>query len=210
MSAIIYCLTNTINGKCYVGLTTQGLERRWKEHCYDTKRTNVYLHNAIRKYGPSVFKKEILEETTVELMNGREIYWISVLVPEYNMTNGGEGAVGWKHSEETKQKIAIKNGGKNSAWLGKKHTTETKAKISQSLSGNKNPQYGKHLSPEVKSKLSAAFSGEKHPMYGKRGNKSPLYGRHHSEETKLKMRYSALLRCKMKKIFAPEITIEQT
>jgi hypothetical protein len=70
----------------------------------------------------------------------------------YNLTNGGEGSTGYKHtiearakmgttkgiamSEEHKQKIA-------KGRLGKKHTNETKLKISQKCIGKKRPLFTK-------------------------------------------------------------------
>jgi hypothetical protein len=47
-----------------------------------------------------------------------------------NLTDGGEGTIGVKHSQETKDKRANSN-------RGKKRSSETKLKISQSLTGKK-------------------------------------------------------------------------
>ena len=34
----IYCITNVINSKKYVGKTTSTIEERFKEHCLDSKK----------------------------------------------------------------------------------------------------------------------------------------------------------------------------
>jgi hypothetical protein len=47
-----------------------------------------------------------------------------------NLTDGGEGTIGTKHSQETKDKRANSN-------RGKKRTQETRLKISQALTGKK-------------------------------------------------------------------------
>lgn len=62
--ALVYKITNKVNGKIYIGETTRTLEQRWKEHC---EQANNYeygslLHAAIRKYGEDNFTKEIIED----------------------------------------------------------------------------------------------------------------------------------------------------
>ena len=61
--AVVYKITNKINGKIYIGQTTRTFEQRWKEHCNDAMNfKDIYLfHNAIRKYGKENFECEILE-----------------------------------------------------------------------------------------------------------------------------------------------------
>lgn len=86
---IIYKITNLINGKFYVGKTTKTADERFKRHFYNHKTGNTYLYKSMRKYGFNNFIIEILEETNI--LNEREIYWISKLSPEYNMTKGGDG-----------------------------------------------------------------------------------------------------------------------
>ena len=47
----IYKITNTINNKIYIGKTTRTVEKRYKDHLYSSKKSNCYLHIAMRKYG---------------------------------------------------------------------------------------------------------------------------------------------------------------
>jgi len=58
---IVYCITNTINGKKYIGMTGRTLEERWKSHCSCARNGSTFrFHSAIRKYGEEAFTKEIL------------------------------------------------------------------------------------------------------------------------------------------------------
>ena len=80
-----------------------------------------------------------------------------------NMTWGGEGASGYKHSEESKRKSSESHKGKNHPMYGKKQSEETRRKRSESMKGKK-------CSEETKRKMSenhADVSGEKNPMWGK-------------------------------------------
>lgn len=52
---IIYKITNLINGKIYVGRTTQDIQVRFKQHCCDRLRV---LPKAIKKHGKENFKIE--------------------------------------------------------------------------------------------------------------------------------------------------------
>ena len=36
--AYIYKITNDINNKVYIGKTVKSIEKRWKEHCIDSKK----------------------------------------------------------------------------------------------------------------------------------------------------------------------------
>lgn len=111
----VYKVTNTINGKVYVGITNQTFKVRWYKHCSDSLRGSEFpLHNAIRKYGVDNFTIELLEICdTLEQLKEREKFWIIELQSKvdkngYNLTDGGDGTFGRKLSEETREKIRKK------------------------------------------------------------------------------------------------------
>lgn len=88
---LVYKITNTINNKCYIGITTRTLEQRFEEHC----ESNSAIGKAIKKYGREHFVKEIIEyaNNRDELMN-LEIKYIAKYdsyKKGYNQTLGGDG-----------------------------------------------------------------------------------------------------------------------
>src|SRR5919108_330916 len=96
----VYLITNTLNGKYYVGNTQFSFINRWKTHLDDARRgSKFHLHSAIRRDGPEVFIYEILNESpSKEKLGDLERLWILTLRayhPEigYNMTLGRDGGV---------------------------------------------------------------------------------------------------------------------
>lgn len=65
----------------YVGQTVRTLESRWKKHLkYVAKGGDGYLQHAIRKYGPDVFVREIIDEAySKEELDYLEKYYIDEL-----------------------------------------------------------------------------------------------------------------------------------
>ena len=194
---IIYKTINLITNKCYIGKTNNGLNNRMKGHKHYALKihNNDYFHKSIKKYGWNNFEWKILCEcTTPEILNIMETFYIIVHkthVSEggYNLTWGGDGSLGFKHSEETKQKISenmkiISNSiehKERTRLLGKrstKHSDETKKKISEIVKSRP------PISEETRRKMSESNKGEKNAFFGKK----------HSEETKNKIRKTILER----------------
>ena len=59
----IYCITNTVNGKQYIGQTIRTIEQRFKDHINKSKcnKDNQYLYTAMNKYGIENFYVSQLE-----------------------------------------------------------------------------------------------------------------------------------------------------
>ena len=178
LDGIIYKFTNKINGKIYIGQTVDE-KRRLSEHkrC-SKKKGNPSFHKAIEKYGWDNFEYKILfkghcnnEQDLINTLNFKEIISIKYFdsynkKKSYNLTFGGGGQLGFKLTEETKQKISDSRKGEKNPMFGKRGkdspnygktktlSLETKQKISESLKGEKNPFYGKHHTDETKKKIS--------------------------------------------------------
>jgi len=163
MKHCVYLLTNTVTGKVYVGKAND-LETRWDKHLRNAASGHATaLYRAIRKHGKDAFTREVLEYVGVEdIAFEREVFWIAKLGSfgrhGYNMTAGGEGLVGWKHTEESK--VLMARHGPDNGMYGRTHSDEARAKIVAAHTGN---QYwlGKKHTPEAKAKISAATAGNK-------------------------------------------------
>ena len=112
MPSSIYQVENTINKKSYIGFTTLPIDKRMKKHLYDVKSGSVlYFHNAIRKYGFENFTVKILYQSLdskhcLDVVEGYFIKTLNTKKPGgYNLTDGGEGALGCKHTEEQIRKM---------------------------------------------------------------------------------------------------------
>ena len=95
---IVYKITNNINGKVYIGITTCSLEYRWSRHLTEGRNENntKHLYKAMRKYGLDNFSiKQIDSTDDFEELGRLERYYIKKYnsqSPEkgYNLTAGGE------------------------------------------------------------------------------------------------------------------------
>lgn len=196
---IIYCYTNKINGKKYIGQVngrTKTLRKRHKRHLLD----NLIIDQALRKYGEENFTLEILHfgESLEELNYFEDFYilYYNSLISNgngYNVARGGsngnpfEGKTEEEMNEFKKKQSQAHKGEKN-YWYGKQkpHNEETKIKIGQANKGKKrsdesrknlsDAKKGRKLSEETKNKISEkkkginAYQCKKVAQYDEKGN----------------------------------------
>ena len=112
---IIYCYTNKINGKKYIGQTINP-QVRYNAHksSYQNpndKEYNSLLHKAFRKHGFENFKYEVLVKNIedINILNELEIYYIKKFncqTPNgYNVESGGKNCAKPKTLEHRKKEI---------------------------------------------------------------------------------------------------------
>ena len=183
MYGVVYLIWNKVNGRKYVGQTIQPLKRRFNEHV--RKKDNTLMNNAILKYGKENFYCGVIKTCeSKEEMDYWEKYYIAALRTKkpygYNLTDGGEGFIGYRHSPETLAKISeIKKNSPRAAEQiarlaelnrGRHPTPEARAKMSASRKGRTisaehrakliAANTGKQFTPERRAKISAAHRGK--------------------------------------------------
>ena len=164
---IVYIVTNKLNGKRYVGMTSRSLEVRWNEHkrAATKDEPEFYISRSMRKHGAENFDIQVIEEcASCEALVEAEKAWIASLGTfgpgGYNLTAGGEGTPGRVTSEATKKLLS------EIAKARPPATAEHRKNISIANSGENNAFFGKGwgrhgpLSIEAKKKMSIAHTGK--------------------------------------------------
>lgn len=208
----VYAIENTSNGRVYVGQSCR-FEIRRRQHLTALRggrHHSPFLQHDWTSCGEKAFDIYVLDDglDSVEatVVEKKLIRWFKDISSSYNMTDGGEGHLGYRASSETRQRMSATMKGKNtwmlgrklsdetrtkmsiasssrpSGMLGHKHTPEVRAAMSHRMRGDNNPFYGKHHSDETKARLSAGRKGKCC------GAEHPMYGKHHTEETRAKLR----------------------
>lgn len=175
-TSLVYVVTNSANGKRYVGQTHLTLAARWKAHVTAARGPHAFcrlLYAAIRKYGHEAFSIQAVEvmppgstQADLDAAEQRQIAAIGTLSPHgYNLlaARGGRGIA----SDSTRARMSV-------AKKGRKHTPEHAAKIGAANRGRKaNPaaiakmnaaRLALGRSAETRAKISAANKGRpQHP-----------------------------------------------
>lgn len=166
----IYKATNIINGKIYIGFTSRWPERKDEHIGSANKKSNQLFHKAIKKYGSEAFIWEVIcqSKNYNHLLLVMEPYFIKdynsfyLNGQGYNMTLGGEGNVGYIHTEEHRKNNSLAKKGRPSSLKGCTFSEEHKHALKVSFN-----------SKECKKKRSVANSGSNNPHYGKKTTHTP-------------------------------------
>lgn len=168
------------NGKSYIGITIATARRRFDEHAYKASRQSIGLiHKALRKYGIESVTLRTLAIGSWDYLCDLERAAIKAYgtfgIGGYNMTAGGDGALGYKHTAESLKIMGAVHKGK--AHHSMPHSDATKAMMSANRKGKKKPpRTAEHranlsacqkgilrgpMSEECKAKISRANKGNK-------------------------------------------------
>ena len=177
----IYKITNTINGKCYIG-SSKNFKKRKQRHLKDLRKNEhhcIYLQRSFNKYDEKNFIFDIIEET--HNLFEREQFWINSLKPKYNIGSVGGGDKFTNHPNKEKLRVKLSEQLRNAPnpkprykednpnWKGGvtfcKCGSRIKSKNNtcascRDMKGVNNPFFGKHHSQETKNKLSKSKTGK--------------------------------------------------
>ncbi len=175
------------NGKCYLGITRRTLARRVREHLADYRygdRAKGALYRAIAKYGEDAFEASCLvignDWDYMCALECAAIIRLNTRVPNgYNVTEGGEGIIGYQYTDEQRAAMSIRQKGIKrgpsklrgrkipetqrlriiAAVTGRACSEETRRKISEANKKWKR-QKGRICSEETRRRISEAQKGK--------------------------------------------------
>ena len=106
----IYQIRNIVTNDIYVGSAKCFLKRK-QIHWSSLKgnyHSNIYLQNAVNKYELKNFSFELLAKCPVEYLAKLEQWFLDNLKHKYNLLTVAYNSTGYKHTNESKRKIALK------------------------------------------------------------------------------------------------------
>ena len=178
MKSSVYEIRNIVTGSRYIGSAKSFLARR-NRHLWELRNNrhpNKHLQHSYEKHGENNFVVSPLLFCSIDNLLLYEQICIDNLSPEYNLTPTAGSLLGYKHSDESKEKI-------RKASTGKKHSDESRAKMSASRIGNKNC-VGRKVSSETRKKIGEKHIGRKMPEFLKKKLSDLNKGRTHTPEVR--------------------------
>lgn len=148
-------IRNVQSGSFYIG-SAVNLRGRWRSHLSHLRRginSCAKLQSAWNHYGEAAFVFEIVEHVAdPKDLISREQAYFDLLNPKYNICKIAGSALGVKHSEETKRKMAESHRGPKNRWYG--------------ITGAAHPCFGRPNTESQKQRMSRKHSGSGNPMFG--------------------------------------------
>ena len=145
----IYRITNTKNGKFYIG-SSKHIDRRWWEHTNDLNKKqhiNPKLQHAWTYYGANAFEFIVVESVDKSNLITREQFYLDTFTPYqrnigYNISDkaiGGDTLTnnpkGQKLIDEWRKKYSESHKGVGNPMFGKQHSTDAVDKQKQKAVG---------------------------------------------------------------------------
>lgn len=170
----IYLLTNTVNGKIYVGQTWLPLHIRMGKEGSNYKNS-LYLFSALQKHGADKFQYEVLaqcrDQESADYLEEHFINRYDSRNPQigYNLKEGGSAG---KHSDETRKKISETLKAQAATWTPEE-LAKRAAPIAGWWTGKERGPHSEDWKEENSVRTKEWHANNEHPMLGK----------HHTEES---------------------------
>lgn len=151
----VYRIRNTVNGKFYIG---SSVNIRWRAHKHLSQlrrgvHRNAHLQASFNRHGEQAFCFEMVEVCDAADLLRCEQRHIDALSPHYNICQIAGNTLGYRHTAESRAKMAVVNKG-NQRHFGKRHTAETRRTLSVLASQRR-------ASPETRAKIAKSGLGNK-------------------------------------------------
>jgi hypothetical protein len=167
----------------YVGVATNPRRRLWRH--IDEARNGGTTH--VNRWVATLLRDGVKPEMLIlesGVPRSREVLWIALYrsagIDLTNLTDGGDGATGYKHSPEAIRAMIRRN-------VGRVLRPESRAAIAAALRGTK-------ASAETRAKQSAAGKGKPKSEQMKQRLSASMKGRQFSDEARARMSRAAVAR----------------
>jgi group I intron endonuclease len=163
---VVYTIVNTINGKRYIGSTTNFTKRK-NTHLNFLKRNkhhSTHLQRSFNTHGEEHFLFEIITECFECELRKTEQFYIEFFKPEYNVSKSTIAPMqGRKHSQKTLLKMKGRRGptGKRKPWSEETRQKQLKSRIGKKRSQEFKDRRSKEAIADGRAKYIAGVNNKK-------------------------------------------------